>query len=86
MDVEVAKYAIAIAATLFCFWKAYDNGRAEGRYQGFMTAMHDFVAGEVALEGDEIVFGHNASFYFGDPKSGARIDRMRRDEIEFEEL
>lgn len=83
---EVAKYVAIMAVVLFCFWKVYDNGRAEGRYQGFLTAMHDFVAGEIALEGDEIVFGPNASFYFGDPKSGARIDRMRRDEIEFREL
>lgn len=83
---DVAKYVAILAVVAFCFWKAYDSGRTEGRYQGFMTAMHDFVAGEVALEGDEIVFGPNASFYFGDPKSGARIDRMRRDEIEFKQL
>ena len=83
---DVAKYVAIVAVVLFCFWKVYDSGRAEGRYQGFLTAMHDFVAGEIALEGDEIVFGPNASFYFGDPKSGARIDRMKRDEIEFKQL
>lgn len=83
---DVARYVVILGGVAFCFYRVYRNGVTEGRYQGFMTAMHDFVAGEVALEGDEIVFGPNASFYFGDPKSGARIDRMRRDEIEFREL
>ena len=80
---DVAKYAIAIAATLFCFWKAYEEGRAEGRFQGFLTALREVTTGGIAVEGDELVLSDDMPFVFCDPKTGERITRMRLDELEF---